>query len=293
MAIVIHRTLWTRQPQINARLRRNVGSAIVTFGANYLHTHVQNTAIGQTPESVGTINTATTDGMRGVLASATTSDAIKYANTGVIPASRADFTIIAAGTINTNETRIESVLFYGDESSGNFPQHHLAANSSSAGASEGGRISAYTYDGGFLTQIASNSITAIDGKYHVYGWRNGSNNDLSLWRDGINISGTKSGGTGTLAVAYPTYILQTNVGASARGLLSPVHGVWVLLGAVSDVLMARLTANPWQEFYETLPRRIWVPSAAAADSNVFSILRPEIIRPARNQNNRIISGAMQ
>ena len=38
--------------------------------------------------------------------------------------------------------------------------------------------------------------------------------------------------------------------------------------------------------------RIWRPNAAAA-SSAFNILRPGIIRPARNQNNRIISGAMQ
>ena len=101
-----------------------------------------------------------------------------------------------------------------------------------------------------------------------------------------NLAGS---GTGAITVSSSSELWIGRRYDGATYLDGGIHLIALFDRSLPFGDMYDLREDPFQVIEARAERRYFMPAAG----NVFNILRPGIIRPARNQSNRIISGALQ
>lgn len=230
------------QPQYPVQARADVG---LTFAANFLSPFAQDSVSKNIPVSSGLVVKPSPLGM-GAYAPTTTTEGTKYP-AGAIAAGNQYFTVIVSTSSISAESRPSKLFFCGDESGAPYAQHVFGVNYNFFNGADSGRVAALSYDNASVNGVETSEFE-VDGKPHVYGWRNGTATGRAIWIDGNNRTLFTQNGDYALSAAYPMYVGSTNVASTAMSTISPILGVWVFNRMLSDAEMSLYTRNPWQLF---------------------------------------------
>ena len=180
------------------------------------------------------------------LIGAVAGDGLNYGTYFAIPSGSSTYTMAGLAKAPSQAKR-ETIFWQGDETLANSNQINLTLNGDSSGNPSSGLVSLYDYNAGFNAQ-ATSTASQVDGNWHTFvGRRNGtSSTSATVWRDGVNVTSSQSGGGGTQSTAFPVYALGAKSTSSGYTVDGPVAIVCAWGRALTDDEIYRWCADPFQ-----------------------------------------------